>query len=93
MQLVGEINYIKDWQRRINTIAGTRTGGLKAKLRNLEKDPDFYKNIGRKGGQNGHTGGFASMSIGKDGLTGSERARLVGQRGGRISKRGKAIKK
>ena len=92
-QLVGEINYIKDWQRRINTTSGTKSGGLKAKLRNLEKDPDFYRNIGRKGGQNGHTGGFASMSVGKDGLTGSERARLVGQRGGRISKRGKAIKK
>lgn len=74
-------------------MAGTKAGGLKAKLRNLEKDPDFYKNIGRKGGKNGHTGGFASMSVGKDGLTGSERASLVGQRGGRISKRGKAIKK
>lgn len=74
-------------------MAGTKAGGLKAKLRNLEKDPDFYKNIGRKGGKNGHTGGFASMLVGKDGLTGSERASLVGQRGGRISKRGKAIKK
>lgn len=36
-------------------MAGTKAGGLKAKLRNLEKDPDFYRNIGRKGGQNGHT--------------------------------------
>ena len=42
---------------------------------------DFYREIGRKGGQNGHTGGFASNP---------ELARKAGAKGGRISKRGKA---
>lgn len=32
-------------------------------------------------------GGFASEKIGKDGLTGLERARLAGAKGGRISRR------
>lgn len=46
--------------------------------------------IGRKGGHNGHTGGFASDKVGKDGLTGWERASKVGSVGGKISRRGKA---
>lgn len=37
-------------------------------------------------------GGFASPYVGKDGLTGAQRAQLVGSRGGKISKRGKARK-
>jgi len=43
-------------------MAGTRSGGLKAAQKNLKKDPNFYKNIGRVGGQNGNTGGFATRS-------------------------------
>lgn len=35
-------------------------------------------------------GGFASDKVGKDGLTGRQRARLVGREGGSISKRGPA---
>lgn len=31
-------------------MAGTRAGGLKARDKNLAKDPKFYSNIGRKGG-------------------------------------------
>lgn len=50
---------------------------------------DFYREIGRKGGKNGHTGGFASDVIGRDGLTGKERARIAGKKGGTISKRKK----
>lgn len=73
-------------------MAGTKAGGLKAAQKNKEKDPNFYANIGRKGGKSGNTGGFASDKVGKDGLTGRERAALVGQRGGTISKRGKAKK-
>ena len=42
---------------------------------------------GAKGGRNGQTGGFASDKIGADGLSGSERASIAGQTGGRISKR------
>lgn len=43
--------------------------------------------VGRKGGQNGRSGGFASTTVGKDGLTGRQRASLVGVKGGMKSKR------
>lgn len=41
-------------------MAGTRLGGLKARNKNLANDPDFYRKIGRKGGSNSRTGGFAA---------------------------------
>lgn len=44
-------------------MVGTISGGKKAAQTNKEKyGDDFYSNIGRKGGQNGHTGGFCSMT-------------------------------
>lgn len=56
--------------------------------------PDFYKRIGAKGGSNGkgpgYKGGFASNEVGEDGLTGRERAKLAGAKGGAISRRGPA---
>ncbi|HRQ86538.1 MAG TPA: KGG domain-containing protein [Candidatus Saccharibacteria bacterium] len=61
-------------------MAGTREGGLKAKAKNLSKNPNFYAEIGRKGGQNGRTGGFAANP---------ELARIAGAKGGRISRRTK----
>lgn len=65
-------------------MTGTRAGGLKARDTNLRKNgPDFYRNIGRKGGQNGHTGGFAANP---------ELARTAGAKGGRKSRRGPAKK-
>ena len=69
-------------------MAGTKAGGLKAKAKNLEKDPNFYVKLGQKGGRAGNTGGFASETIGEDGLTGYQRARVAGAKGGRISRRG-----
>ena len=54
--------------------------------------PDYYAKIGARGGANGTTGGFASELVGKDGLTGRERARKVGILGGSISRRGPAKK-
>ena len=58
---------------------GTKIGGQKAAITNKKKHgEDFYKNIGRKGGRNGHTGGFASNP---------ELAKLAGQKGGKISRR------
>ncbi len=62
-------------------MAGTKEGGKKAALKNLQRDPDFYAKIGRKGGVNGHTGGFAANP---------ELARIAGAKGGRISRRTKA---
>ena len=42
---------------------GTKAGGLKARDRNLAKDPLFYSRIGKRGGLNGrgagYRGGFA----------------------------------
>lgn len=69
-------------------MSGTVEGGRKAYLTNIAKHgKDFYREIGRKGGFNGHTGGLASNKIGPDGLTGYQRARIVGAKGGRISRR------
>lgn len=65
-------------------MAGTKAGGAKAAETNRKKyGTEFYRNIGRMGGKNGHTGGFAANP---------ELARIAGAKGGRISKRGKAKK-
>lgn len=72
-------------------MAGTKSGGRRAAATNKEKyGKDFYAEIGRKGGRNGHKGGFASEAVGKDGLTGAQRAKIAGAIGGRKSKRGPA---
>ena len=61
-------------------MAGTREGGLKAAKTNRKKyGADFYVRNGRKGGQNGHTGGFAANRA---------LARVAGRIGGLKSKRG-----
>lgn len=65
-------------------MSGTRAGGIAAARTNKENDPDFYRKIGKKGGEKGHTGGFAA------GEEGRKRARKYGAIGGRISRRGKA---
>jgi len=61
-------------------MAGTKAGGKLAAAKNLARDPLFYSKIGRKGGVNGHTGGFAANP---------ELARIAGAKGGRISRRTK----
>lgn len=72
-------------------MAGSKEGGRKAALTNkLKYGEDYYKNIGRKGGKKCNSGGFASLKVGKDGLTGAERAKKYGAIGGKRSKRGKA---
>lgn len=76
-------------------MAGTKAGGLKAAATNKARHgEDFYSRLGRTGGSNGHTGkGFASDKVGKDGLTGRQRASLVGKDGGHNGKRGLARRK
>lgn len=72
-------------------MVGTLAGGRKAAATNKAKyGEDFYVNIGKKGGTNSHTGGFASYNVGEDGLTGRERAKIAGAKGGSISRRGPA---
>lgn len=69
-------------------MGGTVEGGKKAAATNKKKYGNgFYARIGKKGGHNGHTGGFASEKVGEDGLTGRERAKLVGSIGGSVSSR------
>lgn len=58
---------------------GAKLGGQKAAATNIERHGrNFYREIGAKGGRNGHTGGFASNP---------ELAKIAGAKGGRISKR------
>lgn len=66
-------------------MAGTKEGGRKAAITNKKKwGSDFYSEIGRMGGKNGHTGGFAANP---------ELAKIAGAIGGRKSKRGPSRKK
>lgn len=72
-------------------MAGTKDGGRRAAATNKQRHgKDFYARIGSRGGRNGHNGGFASEAVGKDGLTGAQRAKIAGAIGGRKSKRGPA---
>ncbi len=65
-------------------MAGTKAGGMKAAATNKSKHgADFYAKIGSKGGQAGHTGGFAANPA---------LARIAGAKGGKISRRRKAVK-
>lgn len=65
-------------------MSGTKAGGLKATQTNRRKyGDDYYSRMGRKGGQMGHTGGFAANPA---------LARIAGAKGGRISRRGPAKK-
>lgn len=60
-------------------MSGTKIGGQKAAKKNRERyGDDFYRMIGSKGGQNGHTGGFAANPA---------LARIAGAKGGRVSRR------
>lgn len=74
-------------------MAGTKAGGLKARETNYRKNgKDFYAKIGRIGGKRSTKGGFASDKVGKDGLTGRQRAKLAGAIGGFKSRRTKKEK-
>lgn len=73
-------------------MAGTKAGGQKTREKNLAKNPNYYSDIGKIGGRNGHTGGFA-----KDDRTFLQKllrrpklASIAGKKGGRTSRRKKA---
>ena len=65
-------------------MAGTKLGGQKAAATNKTRHgKDFYANIGRKGGSvKGTMGGFAANPA---------LAREAGRKGGKASRRGKAV--
>lgn len=61
-------------------MAGTVTGGKAAAATNIARHgQDYYATIGRKGGMNGHTGGFYANR---------QLASICGQYGGSISRKG-----
>ncbi len=63
-------------------MTATRAGGLKARDKNLAKDPDFYKKIGSLGGSKGAKDGtIKGFALDRD------RAVRAGAKGGKISKR------
>lgn len=81
-------------------MSGTKLGAQRARetmLKKLGKEQydAFHKRIGAKGGRNGrgpnYAGGFSSQGVDSNGLTGSERARVAGRKGGLKSTR-KGIK-
>lgn len=71
-------------------MSGTVEGGIKTTETNKKKyGADYYRNIGKLGGLKSRGGGFASNKVGEDGLTGLERARIAGAKGGKISRKNK----
>lgn len=61
-------------------MSGTLQGGKKAAATNKNRyGSDWYAKIGRMGGKNGHTGGFASMT--------PEKIKAAGRKGGLTSSR------
>jgi general stress protein YciG len=62
-------------------MAGTRKGGFRAAATNKQRyGIDFYRNIGRMGGQKSRNGGFAKNP---------QLAREAGRKGGQASRRRK----
>ena len=72
-------------------MSGTRLGGLKARDKNVARDPDWYRKIGQRGGRNGNTGGFAQKRLCMcDEIKGVHRKpQCAGSKGGRVSRRTK----
>lgn len=69
-------------------MSGTAEGGRRAAARTKELyGDDHHSRVGSIGGKKSSNGGFASQKVGKDGLTGIQRAKLLGSKGGGISKR------
>lgn len=72
-------------------MAQTKEEAVRARNTILARDPDFYRKMGKKGGSRSTPfGGFGSSKIGEDGLTGLQRARVAGVKGGTKSRRSKS---
>lgn len=75
-------------------MANRREGGLKA-AETIRKryGKEFYQVIGEMGGLKSRNCGFASQKVGKDGLTGAQRAKIAGARGGTNGRGSRKAKK
>jgi general stress protein YciG len=69
-------------------LSGNKAGAAKAKAKLLERDPDYFKNLGRLGGKKTMAQGSKPKGFAAD----PERARIAGTKGGQISRRGKSVK-
>lgn len=79
-------------EREDSNISGTKEGGIAARDTNYKRHGrDFYRRLGALGGKARGEKGFASFVVGKDGLTGRERSRIAGRKGGQISRSGKRV--
>jgi uncharacterized protein len=65
-------------------MAGTKIGGQKAREANLKRNPNFYSEIGAKGGKNSNNGGFYKTS-----RENPELHRKISAKGGKNGKRQK----
>ncbi len=73
-------------------MSGNKIGGKKTAKTILKRyGKDYYRNMGAIGGKRSRTGGFASLKVGQDGLTGKQRAVQAGYKGGKISRRSKKL--
>lgn len=72
-------------------MAGTKIGGLKSKEKILARDPDFYKDIGFRGGKLSRGGGFTKdIECDCDAYPWAHKfSQCRGKLGGSISRRGK----
>lgn len=57
------------------------------KLGSEEAIVEYFRTMGRKGGSVPGEKGFGSFTVGRDGMTGYQRARVAGARGGKRSRR------
>lgn len=78
---------------------GTAAGYKKFKENKIKQygSEEAWKNaevrvFGKRGGEASRSGGFASDKVGKDGLTGRERAKLMGKTQGRGQSESKQTK-
>lgn len=59
----------------------TKEGAKKVREINLARDPNFYSNMGkRNAGVPVPSRGFGSKVVGRDGLTGEQRAKIGGKK-------------
>lgn len=76
-------------------MSGTREGGLRARDKNLAKDPNFYKRIGAVGGsRKTPTGGFGQFTMCNCDIIPKvvhHKAQCAGKLGGLKSKRGRKM--
>lgn len=62
-------------------MAGNREGALKGAIKKKQLYGEkFFSDMGKKGGSNSNTGGYASKKKNKNGLTGREQASLNGKK-------------